>query len=236
MSQLLPAQLLTPSFGILGHQCSLWKQKRRIKKNGGKFFPSCTISPFILDSFHLLFFLMFMSVLAPMHRISRNRKNQKPKKKKNQVSSANTVAETLSRGGKGKKNNAGKGMYWQRNLPELNQTFLLHQTKTLLPVKLSALQPRLMEFKIKRFKGQIEGIFSSCSYCSFTEKMTTPFCLNELQYLKICRTSSKSTFPNVSQHQGIMVLNELQQQRVSQHDTVFQMGWSSVKSLFFLCC
>lgn len=65
--------------------------------------PSCIISPFILDSLHLLFFLMSMSLLAPMHRIRRNRKKQKPKKKKNQVSSANTVAETLSTGGKGKK-------------------------------------------------------------------------------------------------------------------------------------
>lgn len=66
--------------------------------------PSYIVFPFILDSFNLLFFLMSMSLLAPMHRIPRNRKETEAKEeKKNQVSSANTVAETLATRGKVKK-------------------------------------------------------------------------------------------------------------------------------------
>lgn len=44
--------------------------------------PSYIVFPFILDSFNLLFFLMSMSLLAPMHRIPRNRKETEAKEEK----------------------------------------------------------------------------------------------------------------------------------------------------------
>lgn len=102
MSQLLPAQLLTPSFDILGHHCSLLRQK--VMKNGRKLNSLLHCIPFYSGFFQFTFLpYVYVSPCTYAQDSQKQKRNRSQRRKKNQVSSANTVAETLATKGKVKK-------------------------------------------------------------------------------------------------------------------------------------
>lgn len=174
MSLLLPAQFLTPSFDILGYHSSLWRYRNRVMKNGRNLNSLLYMSPFILDSFHVLVFLMFMSLHAQDFQ-KQKKKIQKPnKKKKTNVFCQYCCGNTVYRRERNK-NNAGKGIYWQRNLPELNQTFLLFQKKTRFTCKTASSPAYVYGIQNQNVLRTNKGHFFLCSYFSLTEKMPTTF-------------------------------------------------------------
>lgn len=174
MSLLLPAQFLTPSFDILGYHSSLWRYRNRIMKNGRKLNSLLYHVPFY-SGFFPCSCLPYVYVSSCTGFPETKKKIQKPNKKKNpnvfcQYCCGNTVYRRERN-----KNNAGKGIYWQRNLPELNQTFLLFQKKTRFTCKTASSPAYVYGIQNQNVLRTNRGHFFLCSYFSLTEKMPTTF-------------------------------------------------------------